>query len=71
MGKPQLVEKKNSLPLNERGKDTYYFSVLGLKDEVFINDAKNKEDIFGIRTQLLDSKCRPLRKITMPKSINY
>ena len=71
MGKPQLVEKKNSMPLNEMDKDAYYFSVHDLKDEVFINDAKIKGEIVGMRTQFLDSKCRPFRKITMPKSINH
>ena len=71
MGKPKLVEKKNSLPLDEMGKYAYYFSVLDLKDEVFINDAKIKGEIVGIRTQFLHSKCWPFRKITMLKSINH
>ena len=71
MGKPQLVEKKNSLPLNEMGDGTYYFSVLDLKDEDFINEAKNEEEIIGIRTLFLDSKCRSFRRITMSKSINH
>ena len=71
MGKPQLVEKKNSMPLNEMDKDAYYFSVHDLKDEGFINEAKINGEIVGIRTQFLASKCRPFRKITMPKSINH
>ena len=42
MGKPQLVDQRNSVPLNEMGKDAKYFSILDLKDEIFINDAKKK-----------------------------
>ena len=71
MGQPQLVDKKNSVPLYEIGKDTYYFSVLDLKDEIFIKNAKIKEEVAEVITQFLDSKCRPFRKIAMPKSINH
>ena len=45
MRKPKLVDQKNSVPLNEMGKDVYYFSVLELKDDIFINDAKTKEKV--------------------------
>ena len=71
MGKPQLVVQRNSLPVNEMGKYAYYYSVLDLKDESLINNAKIKEEVVGVRTQFLGSKCRPFRKITMPKSINH
>ena len=71
MGKPQLLDQKNSVPLNEMGKDAYYFSVLDLRDEIFINDAKIKEEVVELRRQFLGSECRPFRKITMPKSINH
>ena len=71
MGKPQLVGQENSVPLNEMGKYAYYFSVLGLRDEIFINDAKIKEEVVELRTQFLGSRCRRLRKITIPKSINH
>ena len=71
MEKPQLVDQKNSVPLNTMGKNAFYFSVPGLKDEIFINDAKIKEEVVELRTQFLGSKCRRLRKITIPKSINH
>ena len=71
MGKPQLVVQRNSLPVNEMGIFPYYYSVLDLKDESLINNAKIKEEFVEVRTQFLSSKCRPLRKITMPKSINH
>ena len=71
MGQPQLVHKKNSVPLNEMDKDAYYFSVLDLKDEIFINKAKIKEEVAEVITQFLGSKCRLLRKIAMPKSIKH
>ena len=71
MGEPQLVVQRNSLPLNEMGKDAYYFSVLDLKDEILINEAKINEEVIEIRTQFLDLMRRPFRKITMPKSINH
>ena len=70
MGKPQLVVQRNSLPVNEMGKCAYYYSVLDLKDESLINNAKIKEDV-EVRTQFLGSKCWPFRKITMPKSISH
>ena len=71
MGEPQLFDQKNSVPLNEMGKDAYYFSVLALKDEILINDATIKGEVVEVRTQFLGSKCWPFRKITMPKSINH
>ena len=71
MGKPQLVVQINSLPVNEMGKYAYYYSVLDLKDESLINNAKIKEEFVEVRTQFLSSKCRLFRKITMPKSINH
>ena len=70
MGKPQLVVQRNSMPVNEMGKYAYYYSVLDLKDESLINNAKIKEDV-EVRTQFLGSKCWPFRKITMPKSISH
>ena len=71
MGKPPLVIQRNSLPLNEMGKCAYYYSVLDLKDESLINDEKIQEEVVEVRTQFLASKCRPFRKLTMPKSINH
>ena len=71
MGKPQLVVQRNSLPVNEMGKYAYYYSVLDLKDESLIYDAKIKQEDVEVRTQFLGSKCRPFRKITVPKSINH
>ena len=71
MGKPQLVDQRNSVPLNEMGEDGYYFSVFDLKDKFFFSDAKIKDKVFVIRTLLLDSKNRPFREITMSKSINH
>ena len=70
MGKHQLVVQRNSLPVNEMGIFPYYYSVLDLKDESLINNAKIKEDV-EVRTQFLGSKCWPFRKITMPKSISH
>ena len=71
MGKPQLVVQRNSLPVNEIGKIACYYSVLDLKDESLINNAKIREEFVEVRTQLLGSKCGPYRKIIMPKSINH
>ena len=71
MGKSKLVDQKNSVPLNEIGKESYYFSVLDLKDEIFINDAKIEEEVIEVRALFLDSECRLFRKIIMPKSINH
>ena len=70
MGKHQLVVQRNSLSVNEMGIFPYYYSVLDLKDESLINNAKIKEDV-EVRTQFLGSKCWPFRKITMPKSISH
>ena len=70
MGKHQLVFQRNSLPVNEMGIFPYYYSVLDLKDESLINNAKIKEDV-EVRTQFLGSKRWPFRKITMPKSISH
>ena len=71
MGQPQLADKENSVLLNEIGQNTYYFSVLYLKDEIFINEAEIKEEVAEVKTQFLGSKCRPFRIIAMPKSINH
>ena len=71
MGIPQLLDQKNSVPLNKMSKDAYYFSVIDLKAEIFINRAKIKEEVVKVGTQFLVSKCRPYRNITMPKSINH
>ena len=71
MGKPQLVVQRSSLPVNEMGKYADYYSVLDLKDESLFNNAKIKEEVVEVRTQFLGSKCRPFRKITVPKSINH
>ena len=69
MGKPQLVDQRNSVPLNEMGKEDYYFSVFDLNDKVFVSDAKIKDEVVEIGTLLLDSKNQPFREITMSKSI--
>ena len=58
------------MPLNERGKNAYYFSVPDLGDKIFINEIKIKEDIVEVRTQFLGYKNLPFRKIIMLKSIN-
>ena len=58
------------MPLNERVKNAYYFSVLDLRDKIFINDVKIKEEIVEVRTQFLGYKNHPFRKIIMLKSIN-
>ena len=71
MGKPQLVFQRNSFPVNEMDKYADYYSVLDLKDESLINDARIKEEVVEVRIQFLSSKCRPFKKITMPKSINH
>ena len=71
MGRSQLLDQKNSVPLNKMSKDAYYFSVIDVKDEIFINRAKIKEEVVKVRTQFSDSKCRPYRNITIPKSINH
>ena len=70
MGKPQLIDQKNSAPLNEVGQEAYCFSVLELKDKIFINNSEIKKEVVELRTQFLNSKCWTFRKITMPKSIN-
>ena len=62
MGEPQLVDQKNSAPLNEMGEDAYYFYVVDLKNEIFINDTKTKQEVVDVRTQFLGSKCWPLEK---------
>jgi hypothetical protein len=71
MGKPELVDQKNSAPLNEVGKEAYYFFALGLKDKIFINVSKIRKEVVEVRTLFLNSKCWPFKKITMPKSINH
>ena len=71
MGQPQFFYKKNPEPLNQMGKDAYYFSALDLEDEIFVNDAKIKEEVVEARTQFSDLKCWLFRRITMPKPINH
>ena len=56
MRKPKLVDQRNAEPLNEMGKDSYYFSVFDLKDKVFVSDAKIKDEVVEIRILLLDLK---------------
>ena len=58
------------MPLNERGKNAYYFSVPDLRDKIFINYLKIKEEIVEVRTQFLCYKNHPFGKIIMLKSIN-
>ena len=71
MRKPQSFNQKNSVSLNEIDIDIYCFPVLDLKDEIFVNDAKIKEEVVEARTQFLDLKCWLFRKITMLKPINH
>ena len=65
----KLVDKKNTMSLNEMGKDAYYFSVVDLKDKFFVNDAEVKEEFFELRALFLDSKDWAFGEVTMPKSI--
>ena len=71
MGKPQLVNQRNSVPLNEMGKDDLHFSVFDLKEKVFVSAAKIKDEVVEIRTLLLASKNQSFREIKMFKSINH
>ena len=71
MKKPQLFDQKNSVSLNEIDIDVYCFSVLDLKDEIFVNQAKIKEEVIEARMQFLDLKCWLFRKVRMPKPINH
>ena len=71
MRKPQLFDQKNSVSFNEMDIDIYCFPVLDLKDEIFVYDAKIKEEVVGASTQFLDLKCWLFRKITTPKPINH
>ena len=54
MRKPQLFDQKNSVSLNEMDIDIYCFPILDLKDAIFVNDAKIKEEVIEARTQFLD-----------------
>ena len=71
MRKPQLLDQQNSVSLNEMDIDIYCFPILDLKDAIFFNEAKIKEEVIEARTQFLDIKCWLFRKITMLKPINH
>ena len=71
MRKPRLFDQKNSVSLNEMDIDIYSFPILDLKDAIFVNDTKIKEEVIEARTQFLDIKCWLFRKITMLKPINH
>ena len=59
------------MPLDEMDKDTYYFSVLDLKDKIYDKKARITEEPVEVRALFLDSDRQPFRKITMPNSINH
>ena len=70
MGKPQLIDQKIPMTLNETGEDSYYFSALYIKGKTLSKDAKIKEASVEVRIKFV-SVSRPLRNFTMRKSISH
>ena len=70
MGKPQLIDQKIPMTLNETGEYSYYFSALYLKGKTLRKDAKIKEASVEVKIKFV-SVSQPFRNFTMRKSISH
>jgi len=51
MGKTQLVDQKIPMTLNEKGKNSNYYSALELKGKTLSKDAEIKDESIEVRSQ--------------------
>ena len=66
MVKAQLVDQKIPMTLNEKGKNSNYYSVLELKGKTLSKDAKLENESVEVRAQFFYSARRPFRKLQCP-----
>ena len=65
MGKTQLVDQKIPMTLNEKGKNSNYYSVLELKGKTLSKDAKIRDESVEVRAKFCSAR-RPFRELQCP-----